>query len=180
MEMDDHQAELLRTMMKNSATPSPVFEALAGANPATLKEHVHATMAEARHPGTTRERLHELGSSADPVIREVVASRPDCPLGLLIQFATDDSHEVRRALARNPAALPVIDQLATDRHRDVLKALIANPALPRATLLSLASHKRRDVRNAALERLRDIERVQQAPHTPTAPELRDGSRPPYL
>ncbi len=173
MELDEHQAKLLASMMKNSKAPSAVFQALADDDHGSLAAHAKAALDEAKSPGTSRERLHELGASGNAPIRRAIAAREDCPLGLMIQLSADGAHEVREALAGNRGAGSVLDQMAGDHHHDVLKALATNPSLPHATLVGLASHKRRDVRKTALARLLDIGRAQQAAPAATAPELRD-------
>ena len=173
MEMDEHQAQILGALMKNSKAPSPVFQALADADHGSLATHQKAALEDARSPGTSRERLQELGESTNPAIRRAVAARHDCPLGLQILFSGDSSHEVRVALAGNPAAASVLNQLAHDNHHDVLKALVVNPVLPHAALVGLASHKRRDVRKAALARLLAQGRAERASEDSVTPELRD-------
>jgi hypothetical protein len=176
MEMDEHQAKLLAAMMKNSKGSSPVFQALADDDHGSLVAHAKAAVDEARDPGTPRERLQELGASGNAAIRRAVAAREDCPLGLMIQLSADGAHEVREALAGNPGAKSVLEQMAHDHHHDVLKALATNPSVPHATLVGLASHKRRDVRKTALARLLEIGRNQQSASTPAAPELHDRPR----
>lgn len=172
VEMDEHQAKLLSSIMQHSKEPSAALQALTDGDHRSMQTHAKAAVDEARHPETSRERLKELASSQSTPIRQAVAARPDCPLGLMIELSGDDATEVRMALAANPGAAPVMEQLAQDRHRDVVKTLANNPALPHDALLGLASHKRRDVRNVALERLRDLERGSQI-HNAAAPELQD-------
>ncbi|NTV38881.1 MAG: hypothetical protein HGA51_02845 [Demequinaceae bacterium] len=173
MEMDEHQARILGALMKNSKTSSPVFQALADADHGTLASHQRAALDDARGPGTSRERLQELGASPNSGIRRAVAGRQDCPLGLMILFCSDGSHEVRTALAGNPAAGSVLGQMVDDRDHDVLKALVANPALSHAALVGLASHKRRDIRKTAAARLLVLGQAQRASEDSGTPELRD-------
>lgn len=177
VEMDEHQAQLLRSIMQHSKEPSAALQSLTDDDHRSMQMHAKAAMDEARHPETSRERLKELAASPSARIRQAVAARRDCPLGVMIELSGDDSAEVRMALAANPGAVPVMEQLAQDHNRDVVKALANNPALPQGALLGLASHKRRDVRKVALERLRELERAGQA-RGPAAPELQDRAWPP--
>lgn len=177
MEMDEHQTQLLRSIMQHSKEPSAALQALTDPDHRSMQTHAKAAVDEAKNPETSRARLGELAASPNTPIRQAVAARLDCPLGLMIELSADDATEVRMALAANPSAAPVMEQLAQDRNRDVVKTLAVNPALPQGALLGLTSHKRRDVRNVALERLRELERTSQT-RAAAAPELQDRAWPP--
>lgn len=105
-------------------------------------------------PALTRERAVELGNSRNAIVRAAVASRADCPLGLMVTLAHDYSAEVRAAVARNShAQRTVMAYLAADRSVDVLKALLENPSLPGELVEELAFHKKAPVRASAAARL---------------------------
>lgn len=107
----------------------------------------------------TRDDLHLthialLAQSRSASVREAVAKRDDVPFGVQAALSSDDVHEVRAAIAANPrAAISVMHHLAADPHHCVLLALASNVNAPREVAERLASHRRADVRNAALRRL---------------------------
>lgn len=107
----------------------------------------------------TRDDLHRthialLAQSRSVAVRELVAKRDDVPFGVQAALSNDDVHEVRAAIAANPrAALSVMHHLASDPHHGVLLALASNPHAPREVAERLASHRRAEVRNAAIRRL---------------------------
>jgi hypothetical protein len=173
MEMDDHQANIINSLMRSSAQPSAAIQALANAGKTNMVEVEKSTMEAARNPQTSRDELLTLGSSSSAHVRALVAARADCPLQVMISLANDGSTDVRKAVASNPAVAPVAGQLAHDKHVDVVSALLTNPAVPHDVLVSLASHKKRGIRNSAAERLIDRERQARARSESAAPELRD-------
>jgi hypothetical protein len=131
---------------------------------------VHA----AREPNLDKGQLQEMGQSKNAYVREIIASRADCPLGLMVTLAHDYVPDVRVAVAGNPSALQsVMEYLARDKHAGVIEALVANAALPHHVLADLASHKRRDIRNAAIARLRAFGVGSGEAEDHATPELRD-------
>jgi len=121
----------------------------------------------------------ELGTSHNKLVREAVAARGDCPLGLLVALAYDKVVEVRIAVAANPgAARTVMEYLATDKAVDVLVALIGNRALPPDILESLSLHRKAPVRDAVATRMNSAD---EQPHAQDeyehTPELRDFVEP---
>ncbi|MDN4480855.1 hypothetical protein [Demequina muriae] len=126
-------------------------------------------------------RFLELAHHRDPAVREALARRPDCPMGVLASLAHDARPAVRAAAASNGRArAAILDNLARDRDPGVLKAVARNPATPRETLLRLCGHRRQEVRRVALRALTDPERppVSEGVATGDVPlELRDGAEP---
>lgn len=111
-------------------------------------------MHQAQDPGLTKSELLPLGSSRSAAVREVVASRQDCPLGLMVSLAHDYHVDVRCAIAGNPSAQrSVLAYLAADRHVEVVLAVVSNPSLPPDVLDELAFHRRAVIKRAAAERL---------------------------
>jgi hypothetical protein len=101
-----------------------------------------------------RTHIALLAQSRSGSVREAVGKRDDVPFGVQAAFSNDDVLEVRAAIAANPrAAISVMHHLAADSHHCVLLALASNPNAPREVAQKLASHRRADVRNAALRRL---------------------------
>ena len=110
----------------------------------------------ALQPDLNRAHIMVLGSSRNTLVRATIASRRDCPLGLMVTLAHDHSPEVRAQVASNPSAQrTVMAYLSTDHSMDVLIALLANPALPPEMVEALAFHKKAAVRAAAAARLDD-------------------------
>lgn len=127
---------------------------------------------EAESQGLDRDRLRQLGASTNKVVREAVARREDCPLGLMVTLAHDNVSDVRAAVAANPSTShTILAMLAEDRSHDVLVALVRNPSLADDVVDRLATHRKSGVRNAASARQeqRALVRVEDL-HTP---ELRD-------
>ncbi|MCB2412952.1 hypothetical protein LGT39_08845 [Demequina sp. TTPB684] len=106
------------------------------------------------NPALTKAELLPLGSSRSVAVRAVVASRLDCPLGLMVSLAHDYHPDVRGAIASNPSAQrSVLAYLAADRNVEVVKAVIDNPSLPSDILDELSMHKKSGIRDAATQRL---------------------------
>lgn len=57
---------------------------------------------EAVSVALTRSRLQELSVSKSVAIRETIAARSDCPLGIFASFAHDHRSSVTVAVAANP------------------------------------------------------------------------------
>ncbi|WP_156163821.1 hypothetical protein [Demequina maris] len=111
---------------------------------------LRAVVMEARADGLPRSRILELAQHREPAVREAVASRPDCPLGMQASLAHDRRTSVRVALAAGPGlAGAIAGVLAKDRELSVLKALARNSATPRHVLERLAAHRREDVARLA-------------------------------
>lgn len=104
----------------------------------------------------TPHRLVELASSKDMNVRIAVASRPDCPMGLLATLVYDRKVEVRMAVASNPNLVTAVaEQLATDKERQVLMALVANPRVELSILQQLTQHRRDEIRLMAAATLEE-------------------------
>ena len=135
-----------------------------------------AEVLEAQRPDLHKTHLMALGSSRNTLVRETVAARGDCPLGLMVTLAHDHVVEVRCAIARNPRAQgTVMAYLSADRSVHVLKALLENPSLPMALVEELAFHKKSEVRMTAAARLDAGEAPARTPaaedsHTPELAE----------
>ncbi|NYI40646.1 hypothetical protein [Demequina lutea] len=111
-------------------------------------------LADAARDDLHRTHIALLAQSRSGLVREVVAGRDDVPFGVQAALSNDDVHEVRAAIAANPrAAISVMNHLAADSHHCVLLALASNPSAPREVAQKLSSHRRADVRNAAIRRL---------------------------
>ncbi|WP_062524558.1 hypothetical protein [Demequina rhizosphaerae] len=111
---------------------------------------LRAVVMEARTDGLPRERVIALAQHREPAVREAVAARPDCPLGMQASLAHDRRASVRVALASGPGlAGSIAGVLAQDRELSVLKALARNAATPRPVLERLAAHRRDDVARLA-------------------------------
>ncbi len=101
-----------------------------------------------------RPRLLTFAAHRDARIRETIALRPDCPMGVLATLAFDSDRTVRRAVAASPRmASAIADALATDRDQEVLKALARNPLTDEETLRRLEGHRRSEVRRIARQAL---------------------------
>ena len=120
-----------------------------------------------------KQRIGELGSSRNALVRAAIAARTDCPLGLMVTLAHDYSAEVRAAIARNGTAQrTVMAYLSADRSVEVLTALLENPALPSEILEELAFHKKSQVRAVAAARLdRGLAEPEAAAEDTHTPEL---------
>ena len=128
---------------------------------------------EARHPETARERVIELARSREKAVREAVAARGDCPLGVLITLAHDNHATVRISAAANTdAARAVLEHLAKDRDASVQKAVARNEATPPDILEVMAFSRKSDVRRVAAKRLNEV-RENLERERARAPELLD-------
>lgn len=133
-----------------------------------------AEVLEAQADDVSRERLLALGGSSNKLAREIVAARPDCPMGLLVTLAHDHVVPVRVAVAANPVALrTVMVYLSADRNTDVVLALLTNPSLPADVLDELAFHRKTAVRTAAATRLNTPATSPDEVEDFHTPELRD-------
>ncbi|WP_156164977.1 hypothetical protein [Demequina silvatica] len=111
---------------------------------------LRAVVMEARSDGLPRERLFVLVEHREPAVREAIAARPDCPLGMQATLAHDRRASVRVALASGAGlAGAIAGVLALDRDLSVLKALARNSATPRTVLERLAAHRREEVARLA-------------------------------
>ena len=108
----------------------------------------------AARPDLTAEQIRDLAQSKNYLVREAVARRTDCPLGVIFTLAQDDKPSVRAILAANPA-IPggIVGHLLADQEREVLLGLVSNPALDRAAAERLAFHHDPVVHEAAATRL---------------------------
>lgn len=86
-------------------------------------------VARALDPNVSGVDLLPLAVHRDPEVRVAVASRTDCPMGALLS-------------------------LGHDRNVDVLTALVRNARAPETLIRQLAEHKRPEIRDAALMRLK--------------------------
>jgi hypothetical protein len=73
--------------------------------------------------------LLPLAVHRNPDVRAAVAARPDCPMGAMLA-------------------------LGHDRSGEVLEALVNNVRAPETLIRQLAEHRRPEIRDAALARLR--------------------------
>lgn len=140
----------------DDATWARAFMASAGVHlgdDAVTRHHSPAWQ-EARAVATLPERLRQLAVDREVEVREGVASRGDCPLGILIALAHDRAPDVRIAVAGSARlSRAIAELLCGDRESSVLKALARNDSLPLDLLERLAFHKREDVRRLAARRL---------------------------
>lgn len=111
---------------------------------------VRALVMEARSATLTRERAIELSRRREHEIREAIAARHDCPLGVQANLLHDRRTSVRIALASNKELFgAVAEELARDRDVAVLKALARSEGAPRRVLEGLAVHRRDEVARLA-------------------------------
>lgn len=138
---------------------------------------------EARADATVPERLLRLAVHRDHWVREAVARREDCPLGVLITLAHDRALDVRVAVGANRRiSRAVAEHLMNDREVSVLKALIHNERVPEDLIERLAFHRRDQVKLAAARRMLETPSPPQQgpPHLVVVPipsELRDRAAP---
>ena len=138
---------------------------------------------EARADATQPERLLRLAVHRNHWVREAVANRDDCPLGVLITLAHDRAVDVRVAVAANKRiGRAVAEHLITDRETSVLRALIHNDRVPEDLIEKLAFHRRDAVRLAAAKRIDSRPLAALAPTpglviVPLPAELRDRPTP---
>ncbi len=154
---------------------------IGGVRDATTREG-SAAWHEASGADLAGPRFLELAHHRDPAVREALARREDCPLGVLASLAHDARPAVRAAAASNGRArAAILDNLARDRDPGVLKAVARNPATTRDTLLKLCGHRRQEVRRVALRALAEPEAAPMTGDVSTGDlplELRDGPAPP--
>ncbi|WP_430867695.1 hypothetical protein [Demequina aurantiaca] len=125
---------------------------------------------EAINPDLDRARLMELATSRSTAIREAIASRSDCPLGVLAALAHDHRTSVRCEVAANPSMPRAIAEvLMRDRDASVLKAIARNDAAPQDVVAFLAAHRKEDVRRVASKRRTAEEAAETLTHL-TMPE----------
>ncbi len=86
-------------------------------------------VARALDPTVVGVDLLPLAVHRDPAVRVAVASRTDCPMGALLA-------------------------LGHDRNTEVLAALIRNARAPETLIRQLAEHRKIEIRDAALMRLK--------------------------
>ena len=86
-------------------------------------------VARALDPNVTGVDLLPLAVHRDPSVRQAVASRTDCPMGALLA-------------------------LGHDRNTGVLEALVANARAPETLIRQLAEHRKPEIREAAMQRLK--------------------------
>lgn len=128
---------------------------------------------EAAQPDLHKTRMVVLSQSKNWVVRETIAKRHDCAMGVLITLAHDRSTDVRAAVAANPTCgTSILEHLSGDKHVEVLTALVGNPVIGPDLLERLAFHKKAEVRTRAAQRLNDS--VAHVPVEDTGvPELRE-------
>lgn len=109
---------------------------------------------EALQPDLHRAHIQQLSQSKNWMVRQAIASRTDCPLGVMVVLAHDGHTEVRVTLAANPTiSRAVMEHLAQDKHAEVPISLTTNPNVEMDIVEKLAFHKRTEVRTAASARL---------------------------
>ncbi|WP_062383891.1 hypothetical protein [Demequina iriomotensis] len=117
-----------------------------------------ALVNEARADGLDRARILALGAHRVPEVREAIAARSDCPIGMQATLAHDRRASVRVALAAGRGlAAGVAAELAEDRELAVVKALARNARTPRAVLEVLAANRREDVARLARRALDGVQ-----------------------
>lgn len=136
-------------------------------------DEVRALVMEARSATLTKDRAVELSRRREPDVREAIAARHDCPLGVQATLLHDRRASVRIALASNPELFgAVADELSRDREVAVLKALARSAGAPRRVLEVLAGHRREEVARLAQ---RALDGTVVTARTLT-PELEEGAR----
>lgn len=119
-----------------------------------MPRHATPEWREAAAKETPLSRLHKLAQARDPEVREVIARRDDCPMGLLAALSHDRSAHVRAGVAGNRRLTrAVAEHLAQDRDVRVLKSLARNQQTPLWLLERMALHRKEDVRRVASRRL---------------------------
>lgn len=132
--------------------------------------HASPEWLEASAPETPLARLQQLASCKEIAVREVVARRLDCPMGLLATLAHDVRSEVRAGVAGNPRITQAVaEHLVGDKDPRVLKALSRNHVAPLELVQRLALHKRDEVRRVAVRQLQERMELR-------APEASQGTR----
>lgn len=109
---------------------------------------------QARLPTLHRAHIQALSQSKNWLVRQAVACRTDCPLGVMVVLAHDSQAQVRETLALNSSITrALMEHLALDKNVEVLVALTKNAGIDLDIVEKLAFHKRADVRSAASARL---------------------------
>lgn len=109
-----------------------------------------AELHEASGANLAGTRFLELARHRDASVREALARREDCPMGVLASLAHDSRPAVRVAVASNRRAnRAVLENLARDRDPAVIKAVARNSSTPLDTLRDLSAHRRQEVRRVA-------------------------------
>ncbi len=119
-------------------------------------EKANNDAARAVESALSTEQMVTLAASKDMRVRELLATRPDLPMGVMITLAQDDKPSVRTELAKNASVVrvpSVLDNLARDRSDAVALALVQNPAVSLDTMEVVASVRRGAVKAEALRRL---------------------------
>ncbi|WP_084074138.1 hypothetical protein [Demequina sp. NBRC 110052] len=134
---------------------------------------------EAGSAALTRERLMQLASHREAEVREVIALRGDCPMGVLATLAYDRRPQVRRAVAASArVATAIAAHLSTDRDPSVLRALARNPVVADEVLQGLARHRREEV-SATADRMLAA-RAEERANRASGRDLRAGATGPSL
>lgn len=134
---------------------------------------------EAYSDTVTTARLHELAMHRDSAVREAVARRVTCPIGVLAALADDAAEEVRVAAVSNPRAVRAIfEHVMVDKSPRVLRAVAHHDSAPLDLIEMLAKHKKKKVRKAAQGRLDAMSGARTAGGD-QVPELVDRVAPPH-
>ena len=144
--------------------------------------HASPEWLEASAPETPLSRLQKLASCKEIAVREVIARRLDCPMGLLATLAHDARSEVRAGVAGNPRITQAVaERLVDDKDPRVLKALSRNHDIALDLLQRLVTHKKDEVRRVAARQLDERLAKGQSAEAPAGDlpfELRDRVTPP--
>jgi hypothetical protein len=133
-----------------------------------------AEVAQARNSDLSKDQIVAFGQSKNSLVREIIASRSDCPLGIMVTLTHDRETDVRAAVAGNTSASrTVMEHLTDDKQIPVLEALINNPALPPDLLEAMAFHRRSEVRGLVTARLDGASAPSAQQQDGATPELRD-------
>ncbi|MDN4482792.1 hypothetical protein [Demequina lignilytica] len=140
---------------------------------AAQDDAIRALVMEARTASLARARAIELSRRREPEIREAIAARHDCPLGVQANLLHDRRASVRIALASNKELFAAVaEELARDRDVAVLKALARSEGAPRRVLETLAGHRRDEVARLARRALDGTVVTARS----LVPELEEGAR----
>lgn len=106
----------------------------------------------------TEGELAQLARSPEAKVRAAVAARTETPLTTVLRLLTDEAPAVRAGVARNERPdmpIEIHQDLATDKAHEVISALIANPAVPDSVISKLARHRTKDYSALARKRLQE-------------------------
>jgi hypothetical protein len=96
-----------------------------------------------RNPATPTEAVVAFADHPSPLLRSLLAARPDLPRPVYRRLSLDSSPAVRAELAENPAIDDaLIRTLAEDRGHDVRRRLAHHPRVPLDVLAELADATR--------------------------------------